>query len=110
VLLVHDYITPSSAECGQEGVLVNTVNNESGRNRPEIVTYVGVTFFEFVRSEEQHEIPMTLCTTRNVFLPERHILLKSKQKVGDELYIYIYFCSIYNIVAIANKQVPTATN
>jgi hypothetical protein len=73
----------------KKGVLVNTVNNESEGNRSEIVTYIGVTIFEFMRSEEQHEIPMTLCTTRNVSLPERHILLKSKQKVGGESYIRV---------------------
>jgi hypothetical protein len=67
----------------KRAVTVNTMNNESGRNRSEIVTYVGVTFFEFVRNKEQHGTSMTLCTSRNVFSLEKHILLKSIQKVGD---------------------------
>jgi hypothetical protein len=73
----------------KRGVSVNTVNNELGRNGYEILTHVEVTFFEFVRSEEQYEMSMTLSTTRKFFSLGRHILLNSKQKVGDESYIRV---------------------
>jgi hypothetical protein len=75
----------------KKAVLVNAVNNESGMNMSEIVTYIGVTSFEFARSEEEHEIPVTLCTKRNVSHLKGTCYPKANRKLEmNPVYTYVY--------------------